>query len=342
MEKMAKGTSLGLCIVLILSLGLNGNSVLARTGASDDEKPFRLSTRAMESPIGFIAGDISGQNSIAINGQRVYGAQPLWSGDLVQTLSSPSVQLSLPSLGQVALAKGTTVRLAASNAVTAEANSTRRLIASLSAGEMVVKLEERTGAYIETRGSVYTTSDGANFRFHAREGQPTFVAMKGEVVLEKPSGQKKYSLRPVGHGNKMEIYKGDLQQIRIQFIDDKNRLMAEVPVMFSMGPSDGTRLGHLGLGALAGTSFRTLTNAQGIAYVPFTAGRKEGTVSITAVAEDTGDTWSGEIEIDSDNRASKAGWIALAVAGAVVGTIVIVKLVRENDPIQTLPPTTFP
>src|SRR5687767_13769167 len=176
---MSKKMPLRLSLLLILALSVGRGEVLGWVGR-DDEKPFRLYTKALDAPIGLIKGDLVGSDSLSINGRKSPGEQFVWNGDLLHSSTARMSEVALTSVGRLQMSRNTTVRIAAS--LPAESGGRRRLVATLISGEIAVQLEPGSDAYVEARGDVFRSSAGAEFRVQAQEGQPAAVATRGEVT----------------------------------------------------------------------------------------------------------------------------------------------------------------
>lgn len=329
----------GLCVILVLTTVLL--PAQARANDGDQERPIRLYAVASTGPIGMIAGTVLSNGALAVNGRVVNGDHPIWAGDLLQSRSDRNVSVVLDEIGRVTLEKGTLVRLSTTTARREDKSSQRILVASLVTGDMVVRLQQGVNAYVRACGTTITSSDGASFRVSAQQGQATTEAKEGSVRTEEPPAQRKYNLRPVGHGTDIRVRVGGSHYIRLQVTDENNRPLAEMPVMFTLGPGAGRSLGSLGIGTLAGPSYTTLTNSDGIASVPFTAGQTPGSTSVTAVIEETGATWTGQITVAGTHNTRNA-LIVVGVAAAIGAGVAIYKLADEKDDIRALPPESTP
>jgi hypothetical protein len=336
---MVKNNLTGWLLIIVLTLGLIPVQALAGGNNGDEKNPIRLYAVAASAPIGTVREAVVGRHSLSVNGQPVFGERTIWNGDLVQGYSEAKTLIDLDSIGQITLAKGTLVRLATNQQSSTE-GPPRVLIASLISGEIAVHLREGACGFVQACGSTFNSTEGARFNLKIREGKASYEIKAGNLSTETNNRTRKYNIRALGSGDAVKVPFGQLSNIRVQITDENNKPMAEVPVMFSLAPSTVKGIGTLGLGTMAGTTYSTLTNNEGIAIVPFTAGRTKGTTSVSAVIEATGDTWTGQVEVDSYSHKSRNGWVVLAVAAAIGGGIAAYNLMRENDTIQVSPPTT--
>lgn len=148
------------------------------------QKPFRLNATATIGPIGAVYST----GAMAINNRRVQGQQVIWDGDLIEMLAGTNANVLLDQVGQVTLANGASVRLTTKLAESDEDYPRPTLVVSLFKGEMVARLTQETGAYIEAGGAVYTASSGASFRIEIREGRAVIHEASGAVTLTPRQG----------------------------------------------------------------------------------------------------------------------------------------------------------
>ncbi len=325
------------CLVLALIIGLLPKRAQADDGAADREKPIRLYATAFVGPIGKVTENGLSRAGFAINGARQYGEQFIWAGDLLQAPADASLAVSLDLIGAVTLARGASVRLSTARTMLDNDKPGRALVASLINGNVDVRLEFGACAYIRACGSAYLSSEGASFSLAAKDGAAVVNARVGAVRVEQQTMQHQYSLHPVGHGTDISVRGGGLTYIRLQVIED-DRPVPGVPVLFALDPAVGKRLGTLGLGTMAGTTFLATTNADGIAAVPFTANHVKGTISISATVEGTRTSWTGQIKVTNESNASRNALIGLLISAGVGAGVAAALLSRDKDNITVLPP----
>lgn len=276
---------------------------------SDEEKPIRLRAVAEIAPL----GEVFSLGNVALNGKLSIGKQTLWGSELIQAMSDNGASISVASLGTVTLKKGALVRLAKNtNAGSDEANR-GVLIASLISGEMTIKLQDGISAYVQSCGSVFTSSNGAAFRITVRAGEAFARASFGTVEVQQPATQKKYFVRPVGLGATTSVRARSTRQIQVQVTDENDKPVPDIPIIFALGTAGA---GTLGSGAAAAATLSIQTNAQGIASVSFTAGESAATTEITATVENTRYSWTGTLSVAKVGFFTPLNTTLLVVAAA--------------------------
>jgi|GEM_PF-3028441 len=184
-------SAIGLCLILALSCALV--PIRARADDRGHAKSIRFDANPRFGPIGKVAWNSPGGSSVEINGLMARGEQVIWNGDLVKAAGDTSARVLLDSLGQVALRSGAQVRLATGSSKRDENFTQPVLIAALICGELAVNLQPDAVAYIEARGSVFSTTAGARFRIRILEGRPLIEMALGDVSIEQ---QRRARIKP--------------------------------------------------------------------------------------------------------------------------------------------------
>jgi hypothetical protein len=320
-------SAMTLCFVLAMAMVSLTMPKPAYADHGDEEKPIRLRANAEMS----LLGEVYSTGSVALNGRPAIGSQTLWGSELIQVLSENGASVSVDSFGLVNLKKGAIVRLAKNTNANSDATNRGVLIASLVSGEMTVKLQQGVSAYVQSCGSVFTSSNGAAFRVSAREGQALAVASLGTLEAVQQTAQKKYFVRPVGLGATTSVRARSTRQIQVQVTDENDKPVPDIPIIFALGTAGAGSLGS-GTAAAAASTATVQTNAQGIASIQFTAGPNAASTEITATVENTRYSWTGTLSV-----AKAVGFwtplnttLVVAGAAAAVGTGVYVGT-RNND-----------
>lgn len=167
----------GTCLILALTCALIPG--LARADDGSRERPLRLYATATFGPI----GSMYSPNAFAIDGRAAYGERVLWGGELIQAPADSNVEVRLDLVGRIVLKRAATARLSITR-TSLDDKSHRLLVASLLNGDMSVKLEQDAGAYIESLGTAFRSSLGANFVISIREGRPAVDIAGGAVSIE--------------------------------------------------------------------------------------------------------------------------------------------------------------
>jgi hypothetical protein len=320
-------SAMTLCFVLAMAMITLTMPQSAFAHHGDDEKPIRLRANAEMS----LLGEVYSTGSVALNGRSAIGSQTLWGSELIQVLSEHGASVSIDSFGLVNLKKGAIVRLAKNTNANSDETNRGVLIASLVSGEMTVKLRQGVSAYVQSCGSVFTSSNGAVFRVSAKEGQALAVASLGTLETLQQTAQKKYFVRPVGLGATTSVRARSTRQIQVQVTDENDKPVPDIPIIFALGTAGAGSLGS-GTAAAAASTATVQTNAQGLASIQFTAGPNAASTEITATVENTRYSWTGTLSV-----AKAVGFwtplnttLVVVGAAAAVGTGVYIGT-RNND-----------
>jgi hypothetical protein len=187
---MRQGRQPAVRLILLFVLVAGLTPTWAHADDDSPRQPLRHRATAVFVPIGMVYSS----GAMFINQRRMQGHQPIWDGDRVETPAGDMANIWLDRVGQLTLAGGTSVRLAAKPAPLDEAHSGHVLVASLVQAEMAVRLDQEASAYIEAGRSAYTASPGASFRMEVREGEAVIDEVRGAVRLE--SQRKIVSIKP--------------------------------------------------------------------------------------------------------------------------------------------------
>ena len=314
-----------LCFALSLALVALTTPKAVYADNRDEEQPIRLRAIAEMGPL----GELFSLGQVALNGKTSIGKQPIWGNQLIQALSDNGASVWVESFGAVTLKKGALVRLAKNTNANSDAASRGVLIASLISGEMSVKLQEGVSAYVQTGGSVFTSSNGAAFRITASEGQAIAKASFGSLERQQPATQKKYFVRPVGLGATTSVKARSTRQIQVQVTDENDRPVPDIPIIFALGTAGA---GSLGSGVTAAATTATIqTNAQGIASMQFTAGANPATTQITATVENTTSSWTGTLSVAKVGFFTPLNTTLIVVAGAAAAGLGAYYGTRDNS-----------
>jgi hypothetical protein len=277
--------------------------------------------------------------SLLINGQPAAAGQLVWSGDLIQSSAGARACVPLDSIGEIRIAGGTTVRLAARHCGPRDDGGTGlTLITSLAQGEIAVELQKSANAYLRAAGMEYESSSGASFTANVKDGRASVDVKSGVVKPEAQSAQHQYTITPVGHGSHIKVHAGKLFRIQMQVRED-DKPVPGVGVLFALDTS-GAVIGLLGLGTLTGTTANVVTDAEGMAAVQFVARDFSGSGPISATVEGTRVAWTGEITVTSyGDHVKTSAWAWVILGGAAAAGGIAYALTRDSDePLQAQPP----
>ncbi len=310
---------------------------------------IRLSANAHAAMLGMIES----AGKLKLNGRAARSQELLWNGELIQT-EIAEARAALHGIARVNLARDASARLSLAKAE----DASRVLMGNLLHGEMTVRLEPNVAAYVETQGKTFAAEPGAHFRLSEQAGHVTLEIKAGSVrEISKvsvettindeavgKSGESPYVVRPADKANKaggylQNVKPGETQTLRFLVTDRAGKPAPALPVVFSLNLADDQPVGTLGTGVEAGKQFATRTDAQGIAVVPFNAGRMTGSTSITAVVAESAPSNSNVVVVNSAK--DEGFWTkrhsvpVFAVLGGAVAAGIVVGLTRDEPlPIQ--------
>ncbi|HLG18166.1 MAG TPA: hypothetical protein VJH03_27240 [Blastocatellia bacterium] len=283
-------------------------------------------------------GAVAGIGEVFINRRTARGDQLVWRGDLVATAPGARAAVMLNLGGQLALGEGTAVRI--SEGVIATEGGTRApiLIASLVAGDVVVRLGSQTSAYIEAGGSAFRSTPGAAFRIAVSGSGAVAEASVGEVLAEAPPFLPNCLLsrvrkdvrtgRLVPVTKDINLAKKGVEQIQLLLICDGKPVSGR-QIDFLIRPP----IGHF-----HAQTFNTTTDADGIATANFTAGDAVARGQIIATAPGLDVEWISEVTIHGFWTLPKKLAVVAAVGG---GVIVCAVKCRPGSGLTTVPPPIF-
>ena len=330
----------GLCFVIVLTLVLLPSSARAESGDNSSDRPIHLYATASAGPIGRVGSDPIRLSSLLINGQPATAGQLVWSGDLLQSSAGAKACVPLDSIGQVRIAGGTTLRLAARPCASREDGSKGlTLVASLAQGEIAVELQPSANAYLRAARTEYESSSGASFKASVKNGIGSVEVKSGVVHPETQGAQHQYTIAPVGHDSHIKVRAGKLVRLQVQVRED-DKPVPGVGVLFALDTS-GAVIGVLGMGTLSGTTANVVTDADGMAAVQFVARDYSGSGPVSATVEGTRVAWTGEITVTSyGDHVKTSAWVWVILGGAAAAGGIAYALTRDPDepPLTAQPP----
>jgi hypothetical protein len=334
-----------LCMVIVTVCNLTIRRTCADDGVDAGDRPIRLYARADLGPI----GTVESFGKLTVDGRPAYGKQQIWGNQLLCAPTGDAATVVVNSIGRITLLNGASARLMTTRATLEDELGHPVLVASLTKGEMSVKLEARAFAYVQAAGAYVTTSSGADFRVGIREGRIVVNTLSGDAkVLSlgqqseprkieygemKPdpvSGATFAMLPPI-----LDVEARSTRDIQTRVTDANDKPIPDVPVLFAVSAK--------GIGMFPGgaTTFTAPTNAQGVASAPFTAGNSSATGSITTSVPNTDVSQTIQVKVKSKFWTPKK--IIAGVGGAALITgIIIIADPNSRGPLRQVPPPTIP
>jgi hypothetical protein len=330
-----------------------GSARDSRTNVAPQPHPVRLIARSPLARPDFRGiGTIESIGAVTVDGQAHHGRGLVFGSEQLRVPAAGSARVSLAGVGQVALIGQAAARLAASVIGPNGDGARPVLIATLTDGEVVVKLQPQAGAYVQAGGLALTAFNGATFRLRVYAGQVTVASpgvsnwaltpsqpltdlLSRSARQEPPPGQRRYRVEPVGLIANISVRTRSTRQIQVRVTDENDRPVPDLPIIFTLGSRGPSRVGVFGAGRSADLSATVTTNAQGVATAPFSAGDQPGLALVTATVAGTNFSWAGEITVYPAAAPGFWTWqhalpvFATAAAGVAAGVVTVTK---RDDP----------
>jgi hypothetical protein len=273
-------------------------------GAEERARTIRLYASASTGPIGMTRAF----GRLTINGREAYGEHWIWNGDLLQAPDNLNVRVSLDSVGEVTLLSGAAVRLATTLRASDNGIGDQRvLIASLLAGDLIVKLRQDASAYIEAGNHNLISSRGAVFRVTLRGDHALVDTAIGAVTSEtqdtsptiKPRAVQARGGRWVPIPNtSLAKKKGQSSRLSVQWRKSYAGLRSGSASLVAYRPAISGQVGQIEQPVVArlvhfkvepsdlGTiDPQATTDQNGVVSVTFTAGNRAATGQIVATID---------------------------------------------------------
>jgi hypothetical protein len=299
----------GVLLLSVLITGLTPGLARGDDGAEERARTIRLYATASSGLIGITRS----LGALTINGRKAYGEQWVWNGDLLQAPDSLNVRVSLDSVGEVTLLSGATVTLATTLRISDDGSGDQRvLIASLLAGDLIVKLRQDASAYIEAGNHDLVSSRGAVFRVTLRGDHALVDTVSGAVTTETQNTSPTIKPRAVQvrggrwipiPNTRLARKKGQSSRIDVQWLKYYGGLKSGTASLVAYRPATSgqgqieqpvvARLVHFrveppDLGTIDPQA--ATTDQNGVVSVIFTAGNRAATGQIVATIDlDPGD-----------------------------------------------------
>lgn len=339
-----KKATICLCVALALVFNMGGAAVWADDSNQSTGKNIHLYATSTFAPI----GTVESLREISINGRALSGKQMIWGNELLRAPVNTTAQVIVDDVSQITLKNDTIVRFATSRTTLNDDKSHPLLIASLTSGEITVKLDKSASAYVEAAGSVVTSSTGANFRVATREGKVIVDSIRGNVEVSSSTWQNaaakiKYGeLRTASVGGftfvelppRLDVQARETRNIQTRVTDENDKPVPDIPVIFAASSKS------LGVFPGGSTTFTATTNAQGVANAPFTAGPSPTTGTIDMTAD--GSRVSQRIEVRVRSKPLARNLLISAAAIGLVTGIIIIKDPESTPPLIQVPPPNIP
>ncbi len=285
--KLRKIVISALCLSLIVaSSGIPLTSWAQEKPKFDDEVVLRVNTTDMAGPIGFLRS----VGTPSINGRPAVGQSLIWGSELIQVPQSSSATIHLNGVGQVNLTGGSAARIGTGSVPNGENTVQPVLVASLIRGSLSAALEPPATATVFAAGTAYEASNGSSFHVRINaEGSHAEADRGGIQDNTQLADQRKFILRPVQLGAKLDARTRSTYRIQIQVNDEHDKPVPDMPVLLLL-----IKGGSLNGGS---SSASVVSNAQGIATFDVQVGDTPGSLDYKAQIEGNSATPPLEVSI---------------------------------------------
>ena len=274
--------------------------------------------RTVSSPI----GSIQTFGFVTINGRAVQRGDAVWNFDLIQCRENSSARILLHDLGEVIVSSGTTARLSIDHQ--------KAVIASISTGNVNIKLSNNVEGVVSAPGNIFQTSPGSEFYVTVRDERTDLRLSKGTVMFETQVIPVKVSI-----DRQFKARTNAAVTVRVRVTKQTNRVtsmasyfqqpdepIANTPVRFDLNPAT------IGVPS----PVRVMTDAQGYATTVVTTGSNSGKGKLRATAEESG----AYAETDFTVQSSFGTWMkdprTLIAIGAGAAAIAVPLVIVGGEP----------
>jgi hypothetical protein len=291
---------------------------------------------------------------MSINGRQAQGKEIIRDGEVVRSLQSP-VQLTLHDVGIVQLASHSEIKVRAVQSDQARRVLLGLLTADLITGTAILRLNPRSTAYVSSTGGSFLANSGAQFEVTAGQDRPSLRIIAGDVVpvggwsvnpmprasvessiiqpVSNEAPTMKYSISMIESENEVAVGALTRKDLKFKVTDQNAMPVPRLLVTFSLNANEGQMFGVLGHHSIAARKLTVSTDSQGVAVVPFRAGSRPGSMSITATVEENGASQNSTISVTPANDkfwTKKNAIPVLATAAAIILAGVLVVTTRTD------------
>jgi len=295
------------------------------------------------------------RGEMTIDGRPVLGPQVLREGGSVRA-GREQTRLLVRGIGEMVL--GTESELSVDQVRLQ--GETGTLLGSLRQGRATFRLANGSTALIRTKQQSFLASPGSVFQLQVASTGADLEIASGAVqpvgnwgvelprrtasppalpLEERASGEARYRITPLGGKNQARVRALSEQELKFRVTDGTDQPLSRIPVSFQLEAEGNPDAGALGKGRILAQKMTVLTDEQGIATVPFLAGRHPGAITLHATINGE----AGEMA-EHDQRLEVTGgrfWTkknaipVLATVGAIAVIAILVTGGRPDpSPIQ--------
>ena len=291
------------------------------------------------------------RGEMTIDGRPVLGPQVLREGEVVRA-GREQTRLLVRGIGEMVL--GTNSELSVDRVRLQ--GETGTLLGNLRQGQATFRLANGSTALIRTAQQSFLANPGSVFQLEVAStgadlevtsgavepignwalGPPTLTAPPPAIAFEeRPGSEPRYRITPLGEKNQARVRALSEQELKFRVTDRNERPLPRIPVSFQLKAEGNPDAGALGKGRVLAQKLTVLTDDQGIATVPFLAGRRPGGIMLHAtIAGEAGELAEHDqrLEVTGTRFWTKKNAIpVLATVGAIAAIAILVIGGREES-----------
>ena len=291
------------------------------------------------------------RGEMTIDGRPVIGPQVLREGEVVRA-GREQTRLLVRGIGEMVL--GTESELSVDRVQLQ--GKTGTLLGNLRQGRTTFRLANGSTALIRTAQRSFLASPGSVFQLEVASTGADLEVTSGVVepignwVVELPrqtappsaiafeerrNREPQYRITPLGEKNQARVRALSEQELKFRVTDGNERPLPRIPVSFQLEAEGNPDAGALGKGRVLAQKMTVLTDDQGIATVPFLAGRRPGAIMLHATIEgEEGEMaeHGHRLEVTGSRFWTKKNAIpVLATVGAIAAIAILVIGGREES-----------
>jgi hypothetical protein len=298
-------------------------------------------------------GMIESAGEMTIDQRVLKGSHPYSEGETVSS-GGCEVRVSLDGVGMVVLAPGSMMKV---ELVTGHEDRTI-LKAALLGGRAEFSLSERASAVVRVNNRNIIAGKGSIFSLEADLPEVVAAVTRGRVqrlgdwglrsdpggnVVADTSGpvsggtertaadSPRYRIVPVDSGRRGALRPYTINDLKFQVVDRDNLPVRGALVSFGIDRKTDLADGSLGSGQISTRNMAVVTDREGIATIPFRAGKKSGTVLLTAAVGGIPVEQDQTVAVDQSRFWTKKTAIPVFGVIAAVVTAAIIVMVNRNE-----------
>lgn len=304
---------------------------------------------------GLEIGMVESTGEMTIDQRVLKGSHPYNEGGTIQS-GNYEVRVSLERVGQILLAPGTVLKVEK----VASDEDRSILHVGLIGGRADFNLTGRASAVIRVNNRNYIAGRGAIFSLEADLPGVVATVKRGRVQsfgdwgvppltqggdvtadigdsvtagLETPAADSpRYRIEPVDSGRRRPLRPYTINDLQFRVTDRDHHPLSGVLVSFGIDRKSALSDGSLGSGQVSTRNLAVVTDRDGVATIPFRAGKRSGTVLLTAAVGGIPVEQDQSVKVDDQRFWTKKTAIpVLGVIGAIITAAIIIVVNRDDS-----------